>query len=177
MKLAVVFIAAGALVGPAAASAAASDGSAANAHAASSLPPCIPKFTTLKGHEAIEYCGPATATLVLGGKTYSFKDGYCSKDQKAGVELQVTLGTIVDGQTSKGNAGAPWFELQVVKSSGITIETVDADVAGKVLALLDTATIKGSISSSGTFSSAKSVLAGSSHFTGSWSCHGPIYTI
>ena len=174
MKLGVAFLAIGALVGSTVASAAAAAGP--SAHAASSLPPCIPKITTAKGHEAVEYCGPATATLVIGGKTHNFKNGYCSKDPKAGVELQVTLGTIVADQTSKGNLGLPLFELQVIKSSSLTIESVNADVAGKVLASLDTATIKGSISSSGKFTSAKSALGGSTHFTGSWNCHGSIFT-
>jgi hypothetical protein len=67
------------------------------------------------------------------------------------------------------------FELQVIKSSGLTIETVNADVAGKALAVLSEATIKGSISSSGSFTSAKSALGGgTSHFTGTWNCHGSI---
>jgi hypothetical protein len=176
MKLGVAFLAIGALVGSAVASAPAAGASSPAAHAASGLPPCIPKITTAKGHEAVEYCGPATATLVSGGKTYNFKSGYCSNDPKAGVQLDVTLGTIVAGQTSKGNAGLPLFELQVIKSSGLTIETVNADVAGKTLAALDTATVKGSSSSSGTFTSAKSALGGSTHFTGTWNCHGSIFT-
>jgi hypothetical protein len=176
MKPGVALLAIGALVGSAVASTAAAEASSPGAHAASSLPPCIPKITTAKGHEAVEYCGPATAKLVFGGKSYNFKSGYCSADPKAGVQLEVTLGTIVAGQTSKGNAGLSLFELQVIKSSGLTIETVNADVAGKVLAALDTATVKGSISSSGTFTSAKSALGGSTHFTGSWNCHSSIFT-
>jgi hypothetical protein len=177
MKLGVAFLAIGALVGSTVASAAAAGAASPGAHAASSLPPCLPKITTAKGHEAVEYCGPATATLALGGKTYNFKSGYCSSDPKAGVQLQVTLGTIIAGQTSKGNDGLPLFELEVIKSSGLTIETVNADVAGKALAVLSAATVKGSVSSSGKFTSAKSVLGGgSSHFTGTWNCHGSITT-
>jgi hypothetical protein len=175
MKPGLAFLAVCALVGSTVASAAAAGAASPSAHAASSLPPCIPKITTAKGHEAVEYCGPATAKLVFGGKSYNFKSGYCSDDPKAGVQLQVTLGTIVAGQDSKGNDGLPLFELQVIKSSGLTIETVNADVAGKALAVLSEATIKGSISSSGSFTSAKSALGGgTSHFTGTWNCHGSI---
>jgi hypothetical protein len=176
MRPAVALLAIGALVASTVASTPAAGAASPRAHAASSLPPCIPKITTAKGHEAVEYCGPATATLVLGGKTYNFKSGYCSDDLKAGVQLQVTLGTIVAGQTSKGNDGLPLFELQVIKSSGLTIETVNADVAGKTLAALSGAAIKGPISSSGKFTSAKSLLGGSSHFSGTWNCHGSITT-
>jgi hypothetical protein len=175
VKPGVAFLAIGALLASAVASTPAAGAASRSAHAASGLPPCIPKITTAKGHEAVAYCGPATATLVLAGKTYNFKSGYCSDDPKAGVQLQVTLGTLVAGQTSKGNEGLPLFELEVIKSSGLTIETVNADVAGKTLAALSGATIKGSISSSGKFTSAKSVLGGgTSHFTGSWNCHGSI---
>jgi hypothetical protein len=156
------------LAGSGVAGAAVTGASAATAHVASSLPPCIPKIKSAKGHSEVLYCGPATATLKIGGKTYDFKNGYCTKS--AAEPLSLTLGAIVVGV--KNNNGLPQFSLSVDHSS-IKIDTVSADYGGKQLATADFVTLKGPSSlTSGTFASTKSVFGGSKPFTGSWNCHG-----
>jgi hypothetical protein len=167
MKLAAL-IATTAVVGAVAASATAA---APSAHAGTAKPPCTPKIAATKGHGEVEYCGPATATLTIAGKTYTFKNGYCENDPAAKFTLQLTLGTIVEGE-QKGNLGMPLFELNLISSS-IKIDTVTADSGGKTLTSVGAVAIKGSLTN-GTFASTKSFL-NSTPFSGSWNCHGPIY--
>ena len=50
----------------------------------SNTPPCTPKITTIGGHKAAVNCGPATATLRIGGKTYTFRDGFCEQSKSTG---------------------------------------------------------------------------------------------
>ena len=111
---------AGLAVAAAAAGAAASLGASA-ASASSAAPPCIPKVTATKGHEQVSYCGPATATLTISGKTYSFKNGYCGEDPTARIELQLTLGTILQSGPSPVNGGDPLFEMTVINTSAVKI--------------------------------------------------------
>src|SRR5690242_21793910 len=77
--------------------------------ATSSAPPCTPKVITIGGHRAGVDCGPATATLRIGGKTYTFRKGFCTQSKAAGSALELTLGTTVLG--AKNNAGQPAFDL------------------------------------------------------------------
>ena len=93
----------GLAVAAAAAGAVASPGASAAA-ASSAAPPCIPKLTTIKGHEQVSYCGPATATLTIAGKTYSFKNGQCSSIKVSGIVVDITLGTVADGTGEKLNS-------------------------------------------------------------------------
>lgn len=167
MKL-VALIATAAITGSLVADAAAASPAA---RAGSTRPPCVPKITATKGHGEVEYCGPATATLTIAGKTYTFKNGYCENDPAAHFTLQLTLGAIVEGQRN-GNLGVPLFELNIINSS-IKIDTVTADSGGKTLTSVGAVTIKGSLTN-GTFASTKSFL-NSKPFSGSWNCHGPIY--
>jgi hypothetical protein len=149
---------------------AAADGSG-TAHAATA-PPCIPKLGTASGHEVVSYCGPATATITIGRKTYSFKNGYCRKDTKNNIPLALTLGEIV-GVRSPVNGGQPLFEMTVLTIGKLTLPHVNADSGGKVLDSIGTVALKGSFPSSGTFTSTGLATP---HFTGSWKCNGPLYT-
>lgn len=170
MKLVVLAALGLAAVGPAAAAA----GAAAPGHAASSsAPPCIPKISTASGHTVVAYCGPATATLKIGSKTYTFKNGYCGADPKAKITLQLTLGTIAQSKTQV-NGGQPLFEMTFLNASVITIQTVNADYGGAKIISTGFVSAKGSIPSSGTFTSKG--LSVPAHFTGSWNCHGVIWS-
>jgi hypothetical protein len=134
-------------------------------------PPCSPKEGLVSGHEAISYCGPATATITIGRKTYSFKNGYCRKDTKNGIPLSLTLGELVAVQ-SPVNGGKSVFEMTVLAIGKLGAH-VNADSGGKVLDSIGTVALKGSFPSSGTFTSTGFAMP---HFTGSWKCNGPLYT-
>ena len=47
------------------------------ANATTTRSECALRSNTIKGHKAVVYCGPATASLHIGGKTYTFKNGTC----------------------------------------------------------------------------------------------------
>jgi hypothetical protein len=138
--------------------------------AGSTLPPCTPKVTKIGGKPAVIGCGPATATVKIGGKTYDFKNGFCERSPANKEALHLTLGTVVE--TAKPGS-APFFDLTV--STG-TIAAVNANYHGKTIVVDGIVSVKGKIPSSGTF--AQSVLGGGGKpkFTGSWNCHGVVYT-
>jgi hypothetical protein len=78
------------------------------ANASTTRSECGLHSTTIKGHKAVVYCGPATASLRIGGKTYTFKKGTCIW---AG-SLILTIGTQVNGvPASANNEGAPLIQL------------------------------------------------------------------
>ena len=163
----------GLAVAAAAVGAVASPGASAAA-ASSAAPPCVPKLTKIKGHEQVSYCGPATATLTISGRTYSFKDGYCGTDPTAKIELQMTLGTILQSGASPVNGGDPLFEMTVINTAGLKIATVNADYGGKKLDNVGIVSVKGSIPSDGTFKAMGFTTPAG--FTGSWNCHGVVYS-
>jgi hypothetical protein len=146
-----------------------------SAHAApAGAPPCTPKITTIQGHRAGVNCGPATVTLHLSGKTYTFHDGFCERSKSAGSALELSLGTIVIGV--KGNAGRPNLNMLI----GARLHSAYGD--GSVFQayyggskILGDSLIKagGNIPSKGTFTSTVAVGA---KFTGSWDCHGVVWT-
>jgi len=150
----------------------AADGSG-RAHAATA-PPCIPKLGTVSGHKVVSYCGPATATITIGKKTYSFKNGYCSKDTKNSIPLSLTLGEIEIGVSSPVNGGQPLLEMTVLTIGKFMSTHVNADSGGKVLDSIGTVALKGSFPSSGTFTSTGFATP---HFTGSWKCNGPVVSL
>lgn len=78
---------------------------------------CTPKITKIKGHTAVVNCGPATATLHVGGKTYTFKNGTCAV-RANGLPL-VQLGTGVLGV--KNNGGYPLFQLEGLTKDDTTV--------------------------------------------------------
>jgi hypothetical protein len=148
----------------------ASAATARSASSASSSPPCTPKVTKIKGHQAAVSCGPATATLQIGGKTYTFRNGFCQQSKSAGSTLQLDLGTVVTGV--KGNAGQPDFSMLIGQVHSLA-SVFGADYGGKDLLGGDSLiTVSGSIPSKGTFTSKVTVGA---PFTGSWNCHGVVW--
>jgi hypothetical protein len=60
---------------------------------------CKPGVHTFSGStKARTFCGPARATLVVGGTTFKFKGGNCQRGKKY---LTINIGTVVLGSTSK----------------------------------------------------------------------------
>jgi hypothetical protein len=138
-------------------------------------PSCRPKSTTVDGKTDTRYCGPATATLLLGGRTYRFRYGRCNSDQAIGLTLGVTLGSIDYGHL-KSNGGRPLFQLQI-DTQPVAIETVNASWGGKPLVAINTVTTTdtGQGQLSGTFRSSKGAFDDGKRFSGSWDCGGKIY--
>ena len=123
---------------------------------------CAPKMTRIKGHLAVVNCGPATATLRVSGKTYTFKNGTC-RTRANGLPL-VQLGTAVVGV--KNNGGYSDFQLEA--------ETKDNTSVSAHSGSLNLSALLGK-------SSGKNIIAFSGHstssnvsFSGSVNCHGVI---
>ena len=135
--------------------------SAADAGATPARSACALGSKSIKGHKAVVFCGPATASLHIGGKSYSFKSGMCIWVGS----LILTLGTQVNGvPASANNEGAPL--LQLTGSSGTG--TVYASSGRLHLGMsIVKATAHGH--SSGTFKGREPVGAARS-FTGSYRC-------
>jgi hypothetical protein len=138
----------------------------ASATHATGAPPCEPKMIKVQGKAAVQGCGPATASVTVSGKTYSFKSGLCESSGKSTI---LQLGTLVTG--SKGNAGYPAFDITVSGTNAI----LTGDYKGKdIIPVADfLVTAKSTGKYGGTFSSGQS----SSKMTGAWNCHGVIVKI
>jgi hypothetical protein len=143
----------------------------ANSDASRGGPPCKPTLIKVQAHPAAVNCGPATATLHIGGKTYTFRNGLCEQSKAAGAALSLDLGTTVIG--ARGNAGRPHFTIDVVKN--VPTGSVGADYGGKTLIDDALATVSGKIPARGTFKSKFSGPAFGPSFTGSWNCHGVVW--
>ncbi len=147
----------------------------ASAAPTGNAPPCTPKITKIGGHKAAINCGPATATLRIGGKSYTFRNGYCQTSKSAGSYPALNLGTDVLGG-GKNNAGQPSFSMLIVAhlhspyGSGSVFH---ADKGGK--RILGDSLIKVSSSSpaKGTFTGTD--YSAGTKFTGSWDCHGVVF--
>ncbi|MEO9175244.1 MAG: hypothetical protein ABI317_06980 [Gaiellales bacterium] len=110
----------------------------------------------------VEACGPATASVTVSGKTYSFKTGLCESSGKGVLILQ--LGTLVSGST--GNAGYAAFDITV--NGGNAILT-GYSKGKKIIPVADfLVTVKSTGTSTGTFSSGRA----GTKLTGAWNCHG-----
>jgi hypothetical protein len=168
--LPIAVLAAAALVAAGAGNArglAAPTGSSANRNA----PPCTPKITKIQGHQAAVNCGPATATLRISGKTYSFRNGFCEQSKSQSAALVLDLGTTVVGV--KGNAGKPDFSMLIAHVHALA-SVFGANYGGKDLfpngqTLIN---VKGNIPAKGTFTSKVTFGA---KFSGSWNCHGVVW--
>ena len=137
---------------------------------------CTPGVISFGGVQARVFCGPAKATVKVGGKTLSFTGGSCERTSKY---LTVNVGTVVLGTTTKKKPD--YFGLDVGAYPGSTGKPAahDGSFTGGVLAVVsggksyllrgDTAkfTLSGG-RTKGTFSAAG--LLGSGAATGSFSC-------
>ena len=141
-------------------------GSAAPAGAVTA-PPCEAKLGKVAGKRAVINCGPATATLTIGGKTYHFSHGYCSDSKSAGAALSLDLGTLVTG--SKTNGGEPYMSMLIPKAS-IDGSIFEADSGGKQV-LGDSLITYSSNPMKGSFKSDHT----DETFTGTWNCHGVLW--
>ncbi len=150
-------------------------GSAAKPDVSLTSAACGQKRIGAHGTTETRYCGPATATLRLGGKTYRFRDGRCNSDTAIGLELGVTLGTIDYGDL-KTNGGRPLFQLQI-NGQPTAIDAVNASWGGKRLIVIHMvkANYTGARPLSGTFRSFKGAFDTGKPFSGSWDCGGKLY--
>jgi hypothetical protein len=128
----------------------------------------------------INYGGPATATLVIAGKTYKFKNGTCLSIKESGVIDEVNLGSVVTGKNggvATGNGKKPHFSLDISsRTSGVLAGIYSG---GKNVTSGGTVTVKGTVVKSGlskgTFQAASGALDLSGNpfsVSGSWNCHG-----
>jgi hypothetical protein len=136
------------------------------AHAA--VAPCQPRPTTIHGHRALAFCGPATASLSISGHTYDFHGGQCIR---VGDQLVVSLGFVVKSDL-RHNAGAPNFVLTL---SGHTTGSLVAEHGGSSVVdhLAGVHKSSGPVGH-GTYSG--TTVLQQTPFHGSWNCHGQIAT-
>ena len=127
-------------------------------------PPCSAKFATIDGHRALLDCGPATASLRLGGKTYNFKNGHCVSGN--GQYFSLNLGVAVTA--SGANAGKP--NLSIFAESAM-FASLSASFGGRLVVSDSIIHLQSRGLLSGTFNSSVTVGA---PFTGSWKCNGPL---
>lgn len=137
---------------------------------------CTAGVVSFGGVQARVFCGPAKATVTIGGKTLTFKGGSCERTSKY---LALNVGTVVLGTTTKKKPD--YFGLVVGAYPGSTAKPASRDGAytGAVIAIEsggksyllrgDTAkiTLRGG-RTKGTFSAAG--LLGASRGTGSFGC-------
>ena len=131
------------------------------ANATTTRSDCALRSKTIKGHKAVVYCGPATASLHIAGKTYTFKNGTCIWSGG----LILTIGTQLNSiPASANNEGAPLIQL----SSSIGTGTVYAD-SGRFHLGLSLIKLTAHGHSSGTFKGREPIGA-TRPFTGSYHC-------
>ena len=126
--------------------------------------PCQFSTITVKGQPATLNCGPATAIVKVGGKTYHFVHGYCETDDVDKTKLILNLGVIA---VVPNNGGRPSFSM--VMTTSFAHATIVAFSGGKKVVPMRTAAARGTPPAQGTFTSGS--------MTGSWNCHGVIYKV
>ena len=130
---------------------------------ASSRPACTAGVHTAGGVTYRTFCGPAHATLHLGGKTYQFTGGEC---EKASGSFAINLGTI----TLTGAPKNRYFGIAVFtgKDGTFTNQAVALQFPGKRRSLFHaTITLKGG-RTFGTFSG--KTLSDQAPGTGTFHC-------
>jgi hypothetical protein len=120
---------------------------------------CTLSSKTVKGHKAAIYCGSATASLHIGGTSYSFKSGTCIWE---GGTLILDVGTQVNGAAN--NAGEPLFAL----TSATGLASVYA-FSGRFHLGMSSVKIAAHAHSSGTFKG-REPLGATRRFTGAYRC-------
>jgi hypothetical protein len=123
--------------------------------------PCKPKIGTLGGKPSMALCGPATVSVRIDGKSYSFKNGFC---QASAMQFEVSLGTVTGDSTH--NHGLPHFSMFGTRTSDLTAAYGGRSLVGGMTLV----TVKGSGTNAGTFTS----RLGTPKVSGSWNCHGVI---
>jgi hypothetical protein len=125
--------------------------------------PCTPKITTAKGKPTMALCGPATVTITVNGKRYSFSKGYCQSNPS---QFQISLGTLV-GSDLKHNGGKPYLNFFGTTTADLVANYGGKDLIGTGMTLI---TLKGAGKNTGTFGN----RLGTPKISGSWNCHGVI---
>ena len=99
---------------------------------AASRTACTPGVISYGGAQARVFCGPAKATVHVGGKTLTFKSGNCERTSKY---VTVNIGTVVLGQTTKKKPD--YFGLDVGQIPGSTSKptATDGTYKGGVVAI------------------------------------------
>ena len=159
MRSAVLATIAGAVVVTAPAAALAG----ARASAAEAKPPCTPTPITIKGNDGLGLCGPATAVVHAGGKTYTFTHGFCATFSTG--NFQLSLGTAIP--MGNGNAGKPYFSVDVGKNPP-SVGGFAYYGGKKAITVGRKWTVTGTITSHASFKGSSATGA----FSGTWNCHG-----
>lgn len=136
-------------------------------------PPCTPKIATIGGHKAAVNCGPATATVRIGGRSYTFRNGFCEQSKSTGAAPELNLGTTVIGV--RGNAGRADLNMLIdarLHSPFGTGSVFHADYGGRQILGDSLIKARGNLPSKGTFTG---TAATGAKFTGSWDCHGFVW--
>ena len=149
---------------------------AVEAPASRAVASCTPGVRTIGGTQARVFCGPAKATVKIGGKVLRFKGGSCERTSKY---VTVNIGTVVLGTTAKKKPDYFGLDVGAYPGSGAKAARHDGIYTGGVIAVVfggksyllrgDTAkiTLSGG-RTKGTF--AAQGLLGSAGGTGSFSC-------
>ena len=129
--------------------------------------PCTPTPVTVKGNAGLAFCGPATATLTIGGKTYSFQKGLGAELPHSN-SFQLSLGVDIGTLTGPDNNGdKPGLSLDIAKNEK-SAALAFAYVGGHELVKGEAVTVAGKGLAAATFKGKTSA------FSGSWNCHGVI---
>jgi len=131
--------------------------------------PCTAKPVTIGGAAGLALCGPATATLTVKGKTYTFRNGFCAEPITNSDSFQLTLGVDVPAFGGPNNNGdKPGFSLDIAKNQ-TSAAVAFAFFGGRELVKLAQVTLTSKALAQGAFKGKTSA------FSGTWNCHGVIY--
>ena len=129
---------------------------------AQSAASCTAGVTKVGGAPARAFCGPATATVKIGGSSVTYKNGACSRSSFG---FTINIGTVVIGTAKKK---PEYFGITVAATPGAHANSGVAVVhANKRYAVLGTVTLKPGLKS-GTFSG--KVFGSPAKLTGSFHC-------
>lgn len=145
--------------------AAATAGAVGSPVAQSAGMPCQPKMTKVDGKSAVQHCGPATVTLKISGRSYTFKNGFCMTSGSTSFMLQMGTLVVLD---HAHNAGLPHLNLI---GAGHTADLTAISGGRSLVGGMTLVTLRGSGKSTGTFVN----RLPTPKISGSWNCHGVIF--
>jgi hypothetical protein len=129
---------------------------------AQSAAACTAGVSKVAGVPARAFCGPATASVKIGGAAVAYKNGECSRTSAG---FTINIGIVVLGNAKKK---PEYFGSTVQAKAGAHASSAVAVVhAGKSYAVLGTVTLKAGLKS-GTFSG--KVFGGPTKLSGSFRC-------